>query len=286
METWLLFAIASIFLAGIYQFQVKVAAQKNYNPSMVTGYWYLAGMIFAAIFLIIDGIELQDVKIIAAFAFVNVFFYFLSTLTRMESMKNIDSVIFFPIFKTVSPILVTLASLFLFQESLSWKEILGIGLWIAVPLLLITAHENKRQINLKKGIVYLVISSLLVLVSTTVIKQLNVEWLNVPLFVFLSMFFGYIVSVFSYKKWEKKWKNKKYTTKNILPFGILMWMFHYASFYCFTRALEGNLAVVFTINSFAILIPIVLSIIFYKDHFNMKKAFVILLSIVSIILFI
>jgi glucose uptake protein GlcU len=162
------------------------------------------------------------------------------------------------------------------------KKILGIGLWIAVPLLLITAHENKRQINLKKGIVYLVISSLLVLVSTTVIKQLNVEWLNVPLFVFLSMFFGYIFSIFSYKKW----KNKKYTTKNILPFGILMWIFHYASFYYFTRALEGNLAVVFTINSFAILIPIVLSIIFYKDHFNMKKAFVILLSIVSIILFI
>jgi multidrug transporter EmrE-like cation transporter len=65
-----------------------------------------------------------------------------------------------------------------------------------------------------------------------------------------------------------------------------MWVFHYTSFYCFTRALEGNLAVVFTINSFAILIPIILSIIFYKDHFNFKKAFVIALSIVSIILFI
>ena len=124
METWLLFAIASIFFAGIYQFQVKMASQRHYNPSMVTGYGYLAGAVFSGIFLMFEGIELQDWKLIAAFAFINVFFYFLSTLTRMESMKNIDSVIFFPIFKTVSPILVTLASVFFFQENLSMKEII------------------------------------------------------------------------------------------------------------------------------------------------------------------
>jgi multidrug transporter EmrE-like cation transporter len=85
-------------------------------------------MVFAGIFLIIEGIELQDWKLIAGFAFVNVFFYFLSTLTRMESMKNIDSVIFFPIFKTVSPILVTISSLFIFNETLITREIIGIAL--------------------------------------------------------------------------------------------------------------------------------------------------------------
>jgi len=286
METWLFFAIASIFFAGVYQFQVKVASHKHYNPSMVTGYGYLAWAVFSAIFLIFEGIELQDWKLIAGFAFINVFFYFLSTLTRMESMKNIDSVIFFPVFKTVSPILVTLSSLILFSETLSTKEIIGIILWICVPLLLITAHENTRQINLKRGIIYLVISSFFVLVSTSIIKQLNVLELNIPLFVFLTMLFGYFVSVFSFKTLSKKDAEKKYITKNIIPFWISMWIFHYISFYCFTRSLEGNLAVVFTINSFAILIPIILSIIFYKDHFNFKKAFVILLSIISIILFI
>jgi drug/metabolite transporter (DMT)-like permease len=128
METWLFFAIVSIFLSGIYQFQVKVASHKHYNPSMVTGYGYLAGAVFSAMFLMFEGIELQDWKLIAIFAFINVFFYFLSTLTRMESMKNIDSVIFFPVFKTVSPILVTLSSLILFSETLSIKEIIGIVL--------------------------------------------------------------------------------------------------------------------------------------------------------------
>jgi hypothetical protein len=39
-------------------------------------------------------------------------------------MKNIDSVLFFPIFKTISPILVTVAGLLIFQEALTTKEII------------------------------------------------------------------------------------------------------------------------------------------------------------------
>ncbi len=284
MESWLIFSIASIFFAGIYSFLIKVAAMKNYNPSMVTGYGYLAGAVFAGIFLFLEWLQISDIKAIMVFAFINVLFYFFSTLTRIESMKNIDSVLFFPIFKTVSPILVTLAGIFLFHETLTTKEIIWIILWIIVPLLLIWAHENKRQINLKKGIIFLMISSALVLVSTVMIKQVNLLELNIPLFVFFTMIFGYFVSIISNKTLSKK--NKNYETKNIFWFGLFMWIFHYASFYCFTRSLEGNLAVAFTINSFAILIPIILSIIFYKDHFNLKKAFVILLSIISIILFI
>ena len=56
------------------------------------------------------------------FAFGNVLFYFLSMLTRMEGMRNIDTVIFYPLYKTISPVLVTLVSFFFFQEVLSLKE--------------------------------------------------------------------------------------------------------------------------------------------------------------------
>jgi uncharacterized membrane protein len=52
------------------------------------------------------------------------------------------------------------------------------------------------------------------------------------------------------------------------------------------HAVTWNFAVAFTINSFSILIPIILSIIFYWEHFNLKKWMVIVLSIVSILLFI
>lgn len=286
METWLIYAIASIFMGGIYSFQVKVAAHKNYNPSMVTGYGYLSGSVLSGMYFIYQGLSVINFWIIFGLALVNTIFYFLSTLTRMESMKNIDSVIFFPIFKTVWPILATLVWLFMFHETLTRVEILWIFLWIVVPLMLITVHENTRQKNLKKGILLLVLTALLTIVSLISLKQIHILHLDVSLFLFLSMTQGYFISVFSHHMLKKKHKYKKYNTKNMVKFGVCMGLFQYISFYCFTQALSWNLAIVFTINSFAILIPIILSVIFYKEHFNMKKAFVIALSVVSILLFI
>jgi drug/metabolite transporter (DMT)-like permease len=290
METWLIYAIASIFLAGIYSFLVKVASHKHYSPSLITGYWYLSAAVFSGVYLLYTDINWDNLGILIAISSIQVVFYFFSTLTRMESMKNIDSVLFFPIFKTISPILVTVSWLLIFQEALSIKEIIWILVWITVPLLLISTHEKKRQVNLKRGLIFLVYSSLLVLVSTLMIKQASVLLLDLQLFVFVSAIAGLIVSWVSYKtiqkQHKKKWIDKKYSTKNIYSFAVILGFFNVISFYTFAKALEGNLAIAFTINSFSILIPIILSIIFYKDHFNMKKAFVIGLSIVSILLFI
>ena len=58
------------------------------------------------------------------------------------------------------------------------------------------------------------------------------------------------------------------------------------SFLTFTKAVEWNLAIVYTINSFSILVPIILSVIFYKEEMTYKKAFVIFLSVISMLLFI
>jgi uncharacterized membrane protein len=57
METWLIYAIASIFLAGIYSFLVKVASHKHYNPSLITGYGYLSAAVFSGIYLLYTDIN-------------------------------------------------------------------------------------------------------------------------------------------------------------------------------------------------------------------------------------
>ncbi|MGB2110877.1 MAG: hypothetical protein ACPHY8_03035 [Patescibacteria group bacterium] len=68
--------------------------------------------------------------------------------------------------------------------------------------------------------IFLLISSGLVLVSTVMIKQVNILELNIPLFVFFTMIFGYFVSIISNKIVSKK--NKNYETKNIFWFAIIM----------------------------------------------------------------
>jgi multidrug transporter EmrE-like cation transporter len=258
---------------------------RNYDISLLSVYSYAFWSIGALWYMLYDGFDFSNFILIAIMSTINVVFYFSSILTRVESMKNIDSVIFFPIFKTIGPIFITGLSFFYFWESLSLKEIIGIIIGISVPLLLISAHENKRQIYMKRWIIFLVITVLLTLVSTSMLKQMQIQNLNVPLFVFLTSLIGVPVSYIKYKYSSKKIWWQKYKTKWLLAFSFWVGLLHLLSFVTFLLALTGNLAVVFTINSFWILIPIVLSIIFYKDHFNLKKAIVIALSIISILLF-
>ena len=97
---------------------------------------------------------------------------------------------------------------------------------------------------------------------------------------------GGVIAFFSYRLFKKHKKKILYNDDGLIKFSLALSIVQVIAVYSFTRALAGNLAVVFTINSFSILIPIILSIIFYKEHFNFKKGLVIVLSIVSIILFI
>jgi len=151
--------------------------------------------------------------------------------------------------------------------------------------MLITSHENKIQKNLKKWVIFVIFTSLFIGVSAGFAKGVMEVGINIEFFIFISMLLGAIISAISYKFFHKNSKGT-YNKEWMAKFGIVLGIFHFLAFASFQKAMTGNLAIVFTINSFSILIPIILSIIFYKDHFNKKKWFVIALSIISIILFI
>ena len=119
------------------------------------------------------------------------------------------------------------------------------------------------------------------------IKQVQVQELNVELFLLINLLVWVVFSqiLLFITKGVQKGKQVR-NTQWINMFSAIYGLLYGFSFYAFTKALEGNLAIVATINSFSILIPIVLSVIFYREHFTWKKWFVIFLSFVSILLFI
>ena len=289
METWVIYSIVSLFFAGFFNFGMKIIAQRNYNTSYVSMLIYsVATIISLAYYLLFfyDWFETKSFILLALLAFWSALFYFLSTLSRIVSLKNIDTTIFFPLYKTFFPIIIALVSVFYFQESLEIKEIFGIGLWIAVPLLLITKQENQIQKNIKTWVIFVVITSILASVWSVFQKQVNIGWLDLELFVFLSLLFWTIVSWLSYFLWKKKSILKKHSQKGIYTFAFVLWLIQCVWSYVVIYAMEWNLAIVITINSFSILIPIILSVIFYWEEMTKKKAFVVFLSLVSVILFI
>jgi len=286
METWLIFAIISVFAAGFHNFTLKIAAEKHYDISVINIYSYaIATIIFWSYILFnYQNMIFDNFLIIFIIAILNSFFFFISMFSRIVSMKNIDTVIFFPLYKTMWPVLVTFVSIFFFWESLQLKEIIWIIIWIAIPLLLITNSEKKIQKNLFLWVVLVWVTALLTTITSWLSKEIMVKEYNLTLFLFLVSISWLIFSLISLLYFNKKKKTLK--TKWIFKFWIISWFLHLASFLSFMLALKGNLAIAYTINSFSILIPIILSVIFYKEHFNLKKWLIIFLSIISIILFI
>lgn len=287
METWLIFAILSIFAAWIHNFSMKVAAIKNYNVSIINKYSYILWIIFwFSLYLITSNNYnfLENFVPSLLLAFFNALFFTFSLFTRVYSMKNIHTVLFFPLYKTFWPILVTFVSILFFKEILTLKEIIWIIIWIIVPLLLITKTENKIQNNLFIWLIFVLLTAIFTSITSAINKEVMLSSYNFALHITLVSCFWFIFSFFTNN--FNKHKNKHYNTDWLIKFSLLVWFLHFFSFFTFIRALEWNLAIVYTINSFSILIPIILSIIFYKEHFNFRKWFVIALSIVSILLFI
>ncbi len=288
MENWVLYAIASLFFVGLYNFGMKMIAKRNYNTSFVTIISYSSASIIAGIYYFFThqgNLLVEGFLIIWLFALLHRIFLFASTLARVEGLKNIDTTIFYPVYKAFFPILMTAISVFYFWENLSWYEWIGIFIWISIPLLLINKVENTLQSNLKLWVIFILITTITAWIWSFLSKILATMSLDLDLFVFLWFSFWVIISSLNYKFLQKKTK-KEYSQEGVYMFWIVLGIITFLWLYTFTYSLTWNLAIAVTINSFSILIPIVLSVIFYKEEMTWKKALVIWLSIVSVILFI
>ncbi len=288
MESWIIWAILWAIVGGVFNFLYKVIAQREYDMYVVTTYSYTVTFCISLIWYICVWNYEWDLGkngLIFSIAFGNIWFYYLSVVSRVDALRNIDTVIFYPIYKTIGPIIVTIISVLYFRESLELLEIIWILVGISIPLLLINQNEKRIQKNLFRWIFFLCVTAVWASIASVFPKLANVLLVNMDLFIVYSALVWIIFSYFWYKIHHRK-ERMKYKTEGISKFIVVSWIIHFFAFYTYNMSMQGNLAVAYTINSFSILIPIILSIIFYWEHFNLKKGIVIALSIVSILLFI
>lgn len=289
MEPWLAFTFASILFSGLNTFLLKVVSQRNYDPTFIILIRYILWSVFALLVYIYSSwwdFNFTLIYILTGLWFIKMFTSYFTAAFKIEWMRYLDSTIFLPIYKTFAIIFITIISLFAFSESLSNSAIAWILLWLLVPILLINKKESKIQLDLKKWLLFTFWSAISVSIWATINKYVNSGWFNAELFTFLFLFFWIFLASYKYKKSLLKAKDKNYNTEWMYVFWLIFWLLTFLVSWTFIKALSWNLAVVYTMNSFSILIPIILSVIFYKEEMTFKKAFVIFLSIVSVILFI
>ena len=289
MELWFVYAVASAITGRLYAFVQKVASAKDLNSTLIAS--YSAGI--AGVFGLVTAVFTSGFSdwnyLIIAYAFICGALYVVGAITRLDALKYIDSTIFFPLYKLLGPLVAIGFGFLFFQEYFSSIEWLGIFLSVTVPLLLVSKSEKGRQSNLTKGLWLLVLCSVFTAASTAVGKAGADLFVNLLMFVGWTNFFSFLfgMGLFGFTQRKKSIKQPIAESANMQVFILvcISGIFQFLTTLFLTLGYaHGTLGLVYTINSLYILIPIVLSILFYKEHWNARKAIAIILSILALTL--
>ncbi len=287
LELWFFYAVLSAAIAGIYVFTAKVAVERGYEGVLFNT---ASSAISAVILLVSTGLMVgyEYLSWLALFLVaINAITYMLSSVVRYEALKCIDTAIYYPLYKTVGPIFAIVAGVVIFSETFSDMEWLGLLLSLTVPLLLIGKKEDERQKNLKRGLWLLIVTCFLAAIAAVALKFGADLSTSVYMFAAVThvVIFMTGIGLMLRKRSvsEIRHATAEAKTKQYFFLVLVSGVMHAASFLLFVLALaNGTLSLVYTIQSLYILIPIVLSIIFYNEHWNFRKVIAIILSIVAL----
>jgi uncharacterized membrane protein len=154
---------------------------------------------------------------------------------------------------------------------------------VSVPLLLINNTEKHRQKNLFLGLVLLFVSTVFGVSQQISLKYILSIENNILLITTLTQFFAFLISLIIL--FYEKHKNNKaiILDKENIKYGILSGIISVISFWTFMQAMAiAPLSIVYTIHAHYILIPIIFSVIYYKEHMDLRKFLAVLISMIAI----
>ncbi len=278
--TTFVWALVATAFAGSQLFVQKIIAQERRDSAFSGVMMYgVSGVIALAIFLY-QGTVPEEWQVIAFVCLAAGAVHGVGNFVRLEALKYIDSVIYFPINKVLGPVLVVIGAVFLFGEALSTQQYIGIGLSLMVPLLLIGAGEHTRQNNLRGGLIYVVVSTALTSINVILTKEALLLTSDIMFIVVMSQIAGV---VFSGILMLKQRRTIGHLGPRDVLLGFLLGVLGLASYYTLLVAFStGLLSIVYVIHAHYILIPIVLSVWWYKEHINLRKAVAVVVSCLAI----
>lgn len=289
-KMWLLYAVFAAILAGIPSFILKVAAQRKYNSEVFIFFGALASIIILIpTALIRSGVDSINWGMMLV-ALVVGFFAALGSIFRIHALCYVDTTIYYPLEKLFSPAVVIAFGVTLFSESFTGVEWAGLLLGILVPLLLVTKKESKRQNNLLLGIVLVLVTGAISALVSALGKYVSGNYQDV-LWIVTAVSSGVLMGSFLFALQRKGFVKitehlVQKRTKSFVFLAMARGAANVIAYLCYVYSfvLGGPLVIVHTVYSLYILIPIVLSIIYYKEHWNLQKVSAIGLSFVALFL--
>ncbi len=276
-------------VGGFGAFGNKIAAQRKYNTQLVLIVNSLTSLaIFGPPALYFEGVSFLSWQLIGV-AFLAGLVTSSSALIKIQVLHYIDSAIFLPLFKVVGPLIVIFFGIIFFGESFSVLEWFGLLVSLSVPILLVSRVEHTRQNNLKLGLTLVVVCAVTSAIAAG-LQKFAIDIQDAPLWIVSFISIGILIS--SSIQYTLKHNGllvsslKSQYSHGVLHVALLRSIFAGGGFFLTLLAYVhgGPLGIVYTINSLYILPPIILAIIFYGEHWNLRKAFAIVLSVLALAL--
>jgi drug/metabolite transporter (DMT)-like permease len=278
MELWFIYAIIFTLFFWVNWFIKKLITKKKIEKNNFLLFSSLMQTFLTFIYFLYNW-ELTNISILLiCFIIIRVVLLFEKNSTSIESLKYIDSSIYFP-----SNILIMIwwwffIGMFLFDEYLGFNEFLFFLFWIISILLISYKKWEFKNKNLKKWIYFMFLSSLFVIWTTTINKFV---WIKYDISFYMLMSNILLIFYTSFK--IKIQKYEFHINKNEILYGSLFWFFWAIWFLFYLLALKDwKLVIIQLISILDILIPIILSYIFLKEEVNRYRIIWLILFLVNL----
>ena len=282
MELRILYAVISWIASWIASFLNKISAEKWYNSYQFTWYTFLSSAFFSLIFFLSTKENLANLLPTILMWIIMWIAYTVTNVSRIEALKNISTTLYFPAYKIWSTILAFIVWISFFTDTIKTNEILWVIIGLLVPIVLINKKEHLNHTNMSRWITMIIISIISAVVTVSLSKIIIFLEMNVVFYIFVWTFTWWIISLIQY---NLKYKKVLHYTKKIKRICLINWLLIASGTLFFIKALSWNLWVAMTINSFWLVIPIILSVIIYKDHFDLRKIIALILTVISMLFF-
>ena len=286
IESWLIYALLACLSMGIFSFTTKVSAEREYDKDLNLTYVYFFSLILSSICLILFG-EIKYSYLVLLLVLVAGYLAPLNLRLRFTTLKFISSSMFVINYRIFSSILLLLSGMFLFSESITNYQIVGVLLGFFIFYLLLEKKDKKeKKIDFKKGVKYLFYNILIVSGIHVTRKYISVSSTDLYFYIFLTALVGFVASFLNNPKHVINLHKTSKVPKKIVLFSLFQSFFFVSNLIFFTTAfITGNLGVVYKLISYSIFIPIILSIIYYNEKITFKKSIAFVLTVVSVWLF-
>lgn len=283
---WIFYALWGLVLLWIWDFIKKIVISKWWDKDLFLFICFVLYVFFMWInFALLWNYNFTDIEIKGS-----LFIWLLDTITPlwvMAAFKYLEISFALVFIRIISSIWLLFVWMTLMWDNLSSANLIWFFMWVIAIFLLsgFKFWSNTKISN--KWIIAAVWSSIAIILSHTYFKWIVAD-INVDNFMFLKFtisFLFLILYMIIRNKFEIVSKEQVIKVMPLAVLTVIMFLFQFLYFLP-NMYLTWPLSLSYKILSYSLIVPIILSIIFYKDKITKRKVVAFVLTLISLGLFI